>query len=71
VTGDGGVYYATLCGAREGWPRPSSPGNAAIPRAIEPSARGIAGTTMAAIPLDEFIGRLEGGERRREKTTRA
>jgi energy-converting hydrogenase Eha subunit B len=26
----------------------------------------VAGTTMAAIPLDEFIGRLEGGAPRRQ-----
>jgi uncharacterized protein with GYD domain len=33
---------------------------------IEMGARGgVAGMTMAAIPLDEFIGRLEGGVTRR------
>ena len=44
-----------------------APDNATISRvSVELGARGgVAGMTMAAIPLDEFIGRLEGGARRR------
>ena len=40
-----------------------APDNATVSRvSVELGARGgIAGMTMAAIPLDEFIGRLEGG----------
>ena len=40
-----------------------APDNATISRvSVEVGARGgAAGMTMAAIPLDEFIGRLEGG----------
>ena len=51
-----------------------APDNATISRiSVELGARGgVAGMTMAAIPLDEFIGRLEGGvTRRREKKKRA
>jgi uncharacterized protein with GYD domain len=34
---------------------------------VELGARGgVAGMTMAAIPLDEFIERLEGGTQRRQ-----
>ena len=42
-------------------------GNATISRvSVELGARGgVAGMTMAAIPLDEFIGRLERGTARR------
>ena len=54
-----------------------APDNAAISRvSVELGARGgAAGMTMAAIPLDEFIGRLEGrlergGSSRRKKTRR-
>ncbi|HEX6211121.1 MAG TPA: GYD domain-containing protein [Methylomirabilota bacterium] len=45
-----------------------APDNATISRvSVELGARGgVAGMTMAAIPLDEFIGRLEGGGRRRQ-----
>ena len=44
-----------------------APDNATISRvSVELGARGgIAGMTMAAIPLDEFIGRLERGTARR------
>jgi uncharacterized protein with GYD domain len=44
-----------------------APDNATISRvSVELGARGgVAGMTMAAIPLDEFIGRLEGGAGRR------
>jgi uncharacterized protein with GYD domain len=44
-----------------------APDNATISRvSVELGARGgVAGMTMAAIPLDEFIERLEGGARRR------
>jgi uncharacterized protein with GYD domain len=44
-----------------------APDNATISRvSVELGARGgVAGMTMAAIPLDEFIGRLEGGVTRR------
>ena len=40
-----------------------APDNATVSRvSVELGARGgVAGMTMAAIPLDEFIGRLEGG----------
>jgi len=50
--------FATIMGA---------PDNATISRvSVELGARGgVAGMTMAAIPLDEFIGRLEGGTQRR------
>jgi uncharacterized protein with GYD domain len=51
-----------------------APDNATISRvSVELGARGgVAGMTMAAIPLDEFIGRLEGsGGRRQEKKKRA
>ena len=43
-----------------------APDNATISRvSVELGARGgVAGMTMAAIPLDEFIGRLEGSGRR-------
>src|ERR1051325_8789299 len=49
-----------------------APDNAAISRiSVELGARGgVAGMTMAALPLDEFIGRLErggGAPRRGEK----
>ena len=45
-----------------------APSNVAISRiSVELGARGgVAGMTMAAIPLDEFIGRLEGGAPRRQ-----
>jgi uncharacterized protein with GYD domain len=45
-----------------------APDNATISRvSVELGARGgVAGMTMAAIPLDEFIERLEGGGRRRQ-----
>jgi uncharacterized protein with GYD domain len=45
-----------------------APDNATISRvSVELGARGgVAGMTMAAIPLDEFIGRLEGSGRRRQ-----
>ena len=44
-----------------------APDNATISRvSVELGARGgVAGMTMAAIPLDEFIGRLERGTARR------
>jgi uncharacterized protein with GYD domain len=44
-----------------------APDNATISRiSVELGARGgVAGMTMAAIPLDEFIERLEGGVARR------
>ena len=44
-----------------------APDNATISRvSVELGARGgVAGMTMATIPLDEFIGRLEGGAPRR------
>ncbi len=44
-----------------------APDNAAISRvSVELGARGgVAGMTMAAIPLDEFIARLEGNGRRK------
>ena len=44
-----------------------APDNATISRvSVELGARGgVAGMTMAVIPLDEFIGRLEGGTPRR------
>jgi uncharacterized protein with GYD domain len=50
-----------------------APDNATISRvSVELGARGgVAGMTMAAIPLDEFIERLEGGERRQGKKKRA
>ena len=51
-----------------------APDNATISRvSVELGARGgVAGMTMAAIPLDEFIGRLEGrGRRRQGKKKRA
>ena len=51
-----------------------APDNATISRvSVELGARGgVAGMTMAAIPLDEFIGRLEGsGPRRQGKKKRA
>jgi uncharacterized protein with GYD domain len=51
-----------------------APDNATISRvSVELGARGgAAGMTMAAIPLDEFIGRLEGsGPRRQGKKKRA
>jgi uncharacterized protein with GYD domain len=47
-----------------------APDNATISRvSVELGARGgVAGMTMAAIPLDEFIGRLErGGPRKRSE----
>ena len=45
-----------------------APDNATISRvSVELGARGgVAGMTMAAIPLDEFIERLEGGRTRRQ-----
>jgi uncharacterized protein with GYD domain len=45
-----------------------APDNATISRvSVELGARGgVAGMTMAAIPLDEFIERLEGGTTRRQ-----
>jgi len=45
-----------------------APDNATISRvSVELGVRGgVAGMTMAAIPLDEFIGRLEGGTQRRQ-----
>jgi uncharacterized protein with GYD domain len=45
-----------------------APDNATISRvSVELGARGgVAGMTMAAIPLDEFIERLEGGAPRRQ-----
>ena len=51
-----------------------APDNATISRvSVELGARGgVAGMTMAAIPLDEFIERLEGsGPRRQGKKKRA
>ena len=50
-----------------------APDNATVSRvSVELGARGgVAGMTMAAIPLDEFIGRLEGGARRQGKKKRA
>ena len=50
-----------------------APDNATISRvSVELGARGgVAGMTMAAIPLDEFIERLEGGGRRQGKKKRA
>ena len=51
-----------------------APDNATNSRvSVELGARGgVQGMTMAAIPLDEFIGRLEGGgERRQGKKKRA
>ena len=50
-----------------------APDNATISRvSVELGARGgVAGMTMAAIPLDEFIGKLEGGSRRQGKKKRA
>jgi uncharacterized protein with GYD domain len=44
-----------------------APDNATISRvSVELGARGgVAGTTMAAIPLDEFISRLESGSSRK------
>ncbi len=51
-----------------------APDNAAISRvSVELGARGgVAGMTLAAIPLDEFIARLERGRprKRQEKTKR-
>ena len=49
-----------------------APDNATISRvSVELGARGgSAGMTMAAIPLDEFIARLEGGGRRQGKKKR-
>jgi len=46
--------------------------NAAITRmSVELGARGgVAGMTMAAMPLDEFISRLEGRGRRKGRTKR-
>ena len=46
-----------------------APDNATISRvSVELGARGgSAGMTMAAIPLDEFIGRLQGGKGRARK----
>ena len=50
-----------------------APDNATISRvSVELGARGgVQGMTMAAIPLDEFIGRLEGGSGRQGKKKRA
>ena len=50
-----------------------APDNATISRvSVELGARGgIQGMTMAAIPLDEFIGRLQGGSGRQGKKKRA
>src|SRR5205085_11866019 len=50
-----------------------APSNAAISRiSVELGARGgVQGMTMAAIPLDEFIERLEGGSGRQGKKKRA
>ena len=50
-----------------------APDNATISRvSVELGARGgAAGMTMAAIPLDEFIERLEGGSGRQGKKKRA
>ena len=49
-----------------------APDNATISRvSVELGARGgSAGMTMAAIPLDEFIARLEGGDKGRGKKKR-
>jgi uncharacterized protein with GYD domain len=49
-----------------------APDNATISRvSVELGARGgVAGMTMAAIPLDEFIARLERGDRARGKKKR-
>src|SRR5262249_35357506 len=49
-----------------------APDNATISRvSVELGARGgVAGMTMAAIPLDEFIGRLERGVHRRGERKR-
>ncbi len=49
-----------------------APDNATISRvSVELGARGgVVGMTMAAIPLDEFIGKLEGGTRRQGKKKR-
>ena len=49
-----------------------APDNATISRvSVELGARGgSAGMTMAAIPLDEFIGRVEGGDKGRGKKNR-
>ena len=46
-----------------------APDNATISRvSVELGARGgVAGMTMAAIPLDEFIGRLERGTHKRNE----
>jgi uncharacterized protein with GYD domain len=50
-----------------------APDNATISRvSVELGARGgVQGMTMAAIPLDEFIERLEGGSGRQGKKKRA
>jgi uncharacterized protein with GYD domain len=50
-----------------------APDNATISRvSVELGARGgVQGMTMAAIPLDEFIARLEGGSGRQGKKKRA
>ena len=50
-----------------------APDNAAISRvSVELGARGgVAGMTMAAIPIDEFIARLERRESRQGKKKRA
>ena len=49
-----------------------APDNATISRvSVELGARGgVAGMTMAAIPLDEFIARLEGGGRGKARKKR-
>src|SRR5437879_8796926 len=49
-----------------------APDNATISRvSVELGARGgVAGMTMAAIPLDEFISSLEGGNKGRGKKKR-
>jgi uncharacterized protein with GYD domain len=49
-----------------------APDNATISRvSVELGARGgVAGMTMAAIPLDEFIERLERGGKRQGKKKR-
>jgi uncharacterized protein with GYD domain len=49
-----------------------APSNAAISRiSVELGARGgVAGMTMAAIPLDQFIGGLEDNGRRAKRVTR-
>ena len=49
-----------------------APDNATIARvSVELGARGgVAGMTLAAIPLDEFIDRLEGGRKRKARKKR-